>query len=142
MNCAYREIGEKERVWIVNPAHRISQGLNECYEIDHSEVYREPTGLPIPDELIFISWYAGGEASISGGCYYRGRGRVFAYTPGHEDYPIFYNPYVQRTIINGVRWAFNPYIANYESGKVAPYELLDQNKLIHINKDRNQCESI
>lgn len=137
MNCAYREVGEKERVWVVNPAHEIARGLDACYEIEHSEVYREPTGFPLPDELVMISWYAGGEAGISGGCYYRGRGRIFAYTPGHEDYPVFYNPWVQKTICNGVRWAFNPHIPRYASGEVEPLEPLDESKLIRIHKDRS-----
>lgn len=136
MNCAYREVGEKERVWVVNPAHSIAWGLKECFEIEHSEVYREPTGLPLPDELVFISWYAGGEAAISGGCYYRGRGRIFVFTPGHEDYPIFYDPSVQQVILNGVLWAYNSYFTTYSSGEVEPYERLDETKLIHVYKIR------
>lgn len=136
MNSAYREIGEKERVWIVNPAHEISFGLNACFEIQHSEAYREPTGFPLPDELITISWYAGGEAGISGGCYYRGRGRIFAFTPGHEDYPIFYNPWVQRVIINATRWAYNPSMPQYDAGEVPPYEILNESDLIRIHKER------
>ena len=136
MNSAYREVGEKERVWVVNPAHEITYGLDACFEIDHSEAYREPTGFPLPDELVTISWYAGGEAGISGGCYYRGRGRIFAFTPGHEDYPVFYNASVQRVIINATRWAYNPSSPRYDSGEVDAYEPLDERTLIRVHKER------
>ena len=136
MNSAYREWGEKERLWVVNPAHEIARGLGPCLEIAHSEVYREPTGLPLPDELVFISWYAGGEAGISGGCYARGRGRVFSFTPGHEDYPIYHHPGVQRVLINAVRWAHNPCPMICSPGEVAPLEDLDPNQLLRVHKDR------
>ena len=56
----WREIGEKERVWVVNRSHPIAQGLNMCFEIPHSEMYGEPFEIPAPDDLVFISWYAGG----------------------------------------------------------------------------------
>ena len=136
MNSAFRELGERERVWVVNPAHEICRGLGACFELEHSEVYREPTGYPLPEEILFLSWYAGGEAGISGGCYYRGRGRIFYFTPGHEDYPIYQNEQVQQVIVNGVRWAHNPWKADYESGEVAPLEPLDEKCLLHYEKQR------
>lgn len=136
MNSAFREDGEKERVWIVNPAHEICNGLGAFFEIEHTEVYREPTGFPLPDELLFISWYAGGEAGISGGCYYRGLGRIFYFTPGHEDYPVYYNENVRRIINNGVHWAYNPGCVQYERGEVAALEALDDSELLHYLKNR------
>lgn len=136
MNSAFREAGEKERVWVVNPAHEICRGLGSCFEIEHSEVYREPTGFPLPEEILFLSWYAGGEAGISGGCYYRGQGRIFYFTPGHEDYPIYHHKEVQKVIANGVRWAYNPWRAVYESGEVSSMETLDEARLLHYEKNR------
>ncbi len=129
MMSAYREVGEKERVWVVNPAHEIARGVPQFFEVPHTEVYREPTGLPMPDELVFVSWYAGGEIGLSGGCYYRGRGRVFYFTPGHEEYPIYYDKMIQKVIINAVRWAYNPWRVDYENGPVPPYETLDPETL-------------
>ena len=136
MNSAYRESGEKERVWMVNPAHEIARGLPCCFELSHSEVYREPTGLPMPDELVSLSWYAGGEAAISGSCYYRGQGRIFAFTPGHEDYPIYHDPNVQAVIRNGVSWACNPCRMALESGEVEAFEPLDPSTLMIVKKHR------
>lgn len=136
MNSAYRESGEKERVWIVNPAHEIVRGLPACFELPHSEVYRAPSGLPMPDELITISWYAGGEVSLSGCCYYRGQGRIFLFTSGHEDYPIYFDPNVQLILTNGVHWAYNPHRLSLESGEVSPLEALDPASLLSYEKHR------
>lgn len=135
-NCAYRECGEKERVWVVNPAHEITSGLPACMELPHSEAYREPMGFPLPEELLFLSWYAGGEAAVSGGCYYRGSGRVFFFTPGHEDYPIYDDPQIQRVLARATRWACNPDVTRYQTGEVAPLEALDEALLWRVHKDR------
>lgn len=104
-NLKWREIGEKERVWVVNPAHPIADGLGDYFEIEKTEMYGEPFGIPEPDSLVFISWYQGGEVFRSGCCYYRGQGKVFYFSPGHETLPIYYDANVQKVIANGVRWA-------------------------------------
>ena len=101
----WREAGERERVWVVNPAHEIAQGLGECFELEHSEMYGEPFTIPEPDELVFISWFEGGDVFRSGCCWTRGAGRIFYFGPGHEVYPIYHHPEVQRVIHNAVRWA-------------------------------------
>jgi trehalose utilization protein len=57
----WREAGEKERLWVCNPGHAIAQGLNAYFEIPHEEMYGEPFGIPNPDEVVFVSWFEGGE---------------------------------------------------------------------------------
>lgn len=106
-SCAlcWREAGERERVWVVNPGHPIAAGLGDCIEIEQSEMYGEPFGIPTPDELIFVSWFQGGEVFRSGATWTRGSGRIFYFSPGHEVYPIYHHPDVQRVIANGIRWA-------------------------------------
>ena len=106
-SCAlcWREAGERERVWVVNPGHPIAQGLGDCIEIEQSEMYGEPFGIPTPDELVFVSWFQGGEVFRSGATWTRGSGRIFYFSPGHEVYPIYHHPDVQRVIANGIRWA-------------------------------------
>ncbi len=101
----WREMGEKERIWVVEPGHPIAEGLGEYFEIPQTEMYGERFDIPAPDTLVFISWFAGGEVFRSGCCYNRGRGKVFYFRPGHETFPIFYQPEVQRVIKNAVRWA-------------------------------------
>lgn len=104
-NLKWREIGEKERLWVVNPAHPIAQGVGDYIEIPHAEMYGEHFDIPQPDELVFISWFQGGEVFRSGCCFYRGRGKIFYFRPGHETYPIYYHPGVLHVIANGVKWA-------------------------------------
>jgi trehalose utilization protein len=101
----WREIGEKERIWVVEPGHPIAQGLDEYIELEHTEMYGERFDVPAPDELVFISWFAGGEVFRSGCCFYRGKGKIFYFRPGHETYPIYHNPKILKVIENAVRWA-------------------------------------
>ena len=101
----WRESTDKERIWNINPSHPITQGLGDFVEIPAEEMYGEPFGIPTPDELIFISWFTGGEVFRSGATWQRGHGRIFYFRPGHETYPTYHHPDVQRIISNGVRWA-------------------------------------
>ena len=101
----WRNIGEKERVWVVNPGHPIADGLGEYFEIPHAEAYGEPFDIPEPDALVFVSWFAGGEVFRSGCCYNRGRGKVFYFRPGDQVYPIFHQEEVLHVIKNAVLWA-------------------------------------
>ncbi len=101
----WREIGEKERIWVVEPGHPIAEGVGQYIEVPQAEMYGERFDIPAPDTLVFVSWFQGGEVFRSGCCYHRGNGRVFYFRPGHETYPIFYQPEVLRVITNAVHWA-------------------------------------
>ena len=101
----YRDIGEKERIWVVSPGHPIARGLGEYFEIPHAEMYGEPADIPEPDELVFISWFGGGDVFRSGTCYYRGRGKVFYFRPGDQVYPIYFQKEVLQVIYNAACWA-------------------------------------
>ena len=101
----WRSIGEKERVWVVNPGHPIAEGLGEYFEIPRAEAYGEPFDIPEPDSLVFISWFAGGEVFRSGCCYKRGRGKIFYFRPGDQAYPIYHQEEVLRVIANAALWA-------------------------------------
>lgn len=101
----WREANEKERLWVINPNHPITQGIGPYIEIPMAEMYGEQFDIPDPDELLFVSWFEGGDVFRSGCCWHRGKGRIFYFRPGHETHPIFHHPQVQRVLINGVRWA-------------------------------------
>ena len=101
----WREVHEKERVWLVDPTHPIAAGLDPYFELPNSEMYGEHFDIPMPDEQVFISWYEGGEVFRSGCCFRRGLGRIFYFSPGHEIYPIYHHPVVQTILANAVRWA-------------------------------------
>jgi trehalose utilization protein len=104
----WREAGERERVWVVDPAHPIADGLGDSFVLDEEEMYGEPFDVPAPDQLVLISWFQGGEVFRSGCCWARGRGRVFYFRPGHETHPTYFQPMVRRVIANAVRWAAGP----------------------------------
>lgn len=100
----WREDGGNCRIWNVNPSHPIVEGIGEFIDLDVEEMYGEHFDIPEPDELIFVSWFPGGEVFRSGCTYRRGNGKVFYFQPGHETYPSYYNEKVQQVISNGVRW--------------------------------------
>jgi trehalose utilization protein len=102
----WREAGERERLWIVAPGHPITAGLEgEYFELPATEMYGEFFDIPPPDELIFISWFAGGEVFRSGCTFQRGKGKIFYFRPGHETFPIYYDANVKRVLANAVEWA-------------------------------------
>ena len=104
----WREAGERERVWVVDPSHPIAEGLGESFVIDHEEMYGEHFDVPVPDRLVLVSWFQGGEIFRSGCCYQRGRGRIFYFRPGHETHPTFFHPQVRQVIANAAHWAALP----------------------------------
>ncbi|OPG89464.1 trehalose utilization protein ThuA, partial [Bacillus spizizenii] len=67
----WRDDGEKERLWVIDPGHPIVSGLGEYIEIPQEEMYGERFEIPAPDELVFVSWFEGGEVFRSGCCYKR-----------------------------------------------------------------------
>jgi trehalose utilization protein len=104
----WREAGERERVWVVDRAHPIADGLGDSFVLEQEEMYGEPFDVPAPDQLVLISWFQGGEVFRSGCCYIRGTGRIFYFRPGHETHPTYFQPAVRRVIANAVRWAAGP----------------------------------
>jgi len=123
----WREIGEKERLWVVDPAHPIAEGLSEYFELPHTEMYGEHFDIPQPDQLVFISWFEGGEVFRSGCCWHRGLGKVFYFRPGHETLPIYHNETVLRVIYNGIRWAAPSGLKKVVRGNVQPLENVNRN---------------
>lgn len=101
----WRESGDRERLWVVAPGHPITEGIGDYIQLEHEEMYGEPFGIPEPDELVFVSWFTGGEVFRSGCCYTRGQGKIFYFRPGHETIPTYHNAEVQHVISNAIRWA-------------------------------------
>jgi trehalose utilization protein len=121
----WREAGERERIWVVEPGHPIAEGLGETIEIDHEEMYGERFDVPQPETLVFLSWFQGGEVFRSGCCYTRGKGRIFYFRPGHETFPTYHHPDVQKVIANAVRWAAQPPSPKIIFGNAKPREVLE-----------------
>ncbi len=101
----WRSAGEREIVWTVDPTHPIAAGVPQPFVIEQQEMYGEFFDVPPPDELVFVSWFSGGEVFRSGLTYRRGHGKVFYFSPGDQEYPVYHHPVVRRVIANGVEWA-------------------------------------
>ena len=100
-NLKWREADERERLWVVRPGHPIVEGIGEYIEIDQEEMYGEHFDIPQPDELVFVSWFQGGEVFRSGACWERGAGKVFTSGPARDlphllqpDHPVLATPCV------------------------------------------------
>jgi trehalose utilization protein len=120
----WREAGERERIWVVDPSHPIADGLDDGFAIDEEEMYGEHFDVPAPDRLVLVSWFQGGEVFRSGCCYERGRGRIFYFRPGHETHPTYFHPGVRTVIANAARWASQPMGSSPVRGNREPLEPL------------------
>jgi len=104
-SLAWRNTGERELVWTVKPTHPIARGVEHPLVIDHHEMYGEFFDIPDPDDLVFISSFAGGEVFRSGVTFTRGLGKIFYFSPGDQEYPVYFHPQVRRVLANAVEWA-------------------------------------
>ena len=101
----WRNDGERELVWTVAPRHPIAEGVPHPIRIPQQEMYGEFFDIPDPEETVFLSTFEGGEVFRSGVTYTRGLGRVFYFSPGDQEFPVYHHADVQRVLANGVRWA-------------------------------------
>ena len=90
-------------MWTVDPAHPIAAGVPQPIVIESHEMYSEHFDIPAPDELVFISSFAGGEVFRGGCCFRRGAGRIFYFSPGDHEFPVYHHPDVQLVLANAVR---------------------------------------
>ena len=104
-SLAWRNASDTELVWTVAPSHPISQGVPQPIVIEEQEMYGEYFDIPAPEELVFLSTFTGGEVFRSGCCWRRGKGKIFYFSPGDQDYPVYHHPDIQRVLANGVVWA-------------------------------------
>ena len=102
-NLTWRD-GDKERLWVVEPSHPITRGIDRVITLEEEEMYGEPFVIPTPDKLLFISNFSGGEVFRSGCLWERGNGKIFYFRPGDENFKTYYNPEIQKVIKNAVRF--------------------------------------
>ena len=122
-HLTWRESGDRELLWVTNPAHPITQGIDRFLVLDHEETYGEPFIVPHPEETLLLGNFSGGEAFRAGLLYRRGNGTIFYFQPGHETYPTYHHPQVQKLLVNAVRFLkpqvripFNaPHVRFYDS---------------------------
>ena len=100
---------QQEIVWNIMPQHPIAKGVPKRFEL-WDEMYGEPFCIPTPDELVFSSWFEQGNIFRSGCTFYRGKGKIFYFQPGHESCDSFYNKHVRTIIKNAVHWLYTEHI--------------------------------
>ena len=111
-NLTWRESSDSEVVWVIDPAHPITRGIDRYFKLDAEETYGEPFTVPNPDKVLLISSYSGGEVFRSGLYYERVNGKIFYFQPGHETFPTYKVPEVQTIITNAVRYVTPTYRQN------------------------------
>lgn len=99
----WREDGKAEVLKCVAPSHPVARGLGD-FVIPQTEMYNEPFLVPPPEKTIFFSSWATGEQFRSCNVWHAGEGRVVYFRPGHETYPIYFQPEPLKVIANSVVW--------------------------------------
>ncbi|MGB3730696.1 ThuA domain-containing protein [Microbacterium sp.] len=118
----WRQGTDRELVWTIAPTHPIAEGVAQPIVLPAQEMYGEFFDVPNPDDLVFVSGFSGGEVFRSGMTFSRGHGRIFYFSPGDQDYPVYHDANIQRVIANAVRWAHQsrprvaPRIGMYHEG--------------------------
>ena len=108
-NLCWRETGDSENLWVIEPSHPIMKGIDRVITLPHEETYGEPFSIPTPDKLLMIGSYSGGEVFRSACLFDRGNGKVFYFQPGHETFPTYHIPEVQTIIRNAVYYVAPTY---------------------------------
>ncbi len=123
----WRESGDRERLWVIDPTHPIADGLPDTFALPHEETYGERFDIPTPDDVVLASWFTGGEIFRSGCCFRRGRGKIFYFRPGHESFPTFYDENVGKVLRNAAHWAAPVAMPDAVLGKVEALEPAKEN---------------
>ena len=119
----WRSEHDRELIWTVNPTHPIAQGVPHPIIIDEDEMYGEFFDIPVPDELVFLSTFSGGEVFRSGATFRRGHGKIFYFRPGDQDYPTYHHRDIRKVIANAVTWTRSererklPQLLRHETGE-------------------------
>jgi trehalose utilization protein len=100
----YRPDGAPGTLTVKSPDHPIAAGLPAKIVVPQTEMYNEPFHVPEPDEVIFEETWELGEHFRSGMIWNIGKGKVFYFRPGHEQYPVFKQPEMIQILTNACVW--------------------------------------
>jgi trehalose utilization protein len=106
-NCCfpyYKAHGESSKVETLLPNHPIAQGIAQQFEIPQTEMYGEPFHVPVPDEVIFKETWRDGKWFRAGMIWNVGKGKVFYFRPGHENFTVYQQPTILKIIDNATRY--------------------------------------
>ncbi len=102
-----RNEGRAELIHILKPEHPIARGVRD-FTIPKTETYWNPFTVPAPDLKILEGRYEGDQQDGNDGLLWQyGKGKVFYFRPGHETYPILFQPEIRQILKNAVRFLAN-----------------------------------
>lgn len=101
---SYVNHGQPEQMWVVLPEHPIAEGISD-FRIPQTEIYTEPFEVPEPEAVVFEGTWESGHRNREVLVWTLDKGRMVYIRPGHESYPIFFMPEMQKLVANSVRWA-------------------------------------
>jgi trehalose utilization protein len=101
---AYVNDRSTHRITVADTKHPIARGVRD-FVIPKEERYEEPFIVPEPEAVVFDGYYESTKTNARQGlCWTIGKGRVFYFRPGHEEFPIFFMPEVRRILRNAALW--------------------------------------
>ncbi len=106
-NCCFPEYaahGKPSRMKTLLPDHPIAKGITGEFTVSQTEMYGEPFHVPSPDAVVFEETWKAGQRFRSGAIWGLGRGKVFYFRPGHENFNVFHQPEPLQIVANATRW--------------------------------------
>jgi len=106
-NCCFPEYkahGKLSKFKTLLPDHPIASGIPKEFTLPQTEMYDEPFHVPAPDAVIFEERWEAGQRFRSGAVWSLGKGKVFYFRPGHENFNVFHQPEPLKIITNAARW--------------------------------------
>ena len=106
-NCCFPEYaahGKPSKMKTLVPDHPIAKGIRNEFIVSQTEMYGEPFHVPKPDAVVFEETWKAGQRFRSGAIWDLGRGKVFYFRPGHENFNVFHQPEPLKIVANATRW--------------------------------------
>jgi trehalose utilization protein len=106
-NCCFPHVeahGGPSKVRTLLPGHPIAAGVPAEFTIPQTEMYGEPFHVPEPDEVVFEERWEDGQWFRAGALWNLGKGKVFYFRPGHENFSVFLQPETLKITENAVRY--------------------------------------
>ncbi|MBA7685594.1 hypothetical protein ES703_94019 [subsurface metagenome] len=109
-NCCFPEYaahGKPSKLKTLLRRHPIAAGIPRQFTLPQTEMYNEPFHVPAPDAVVFEETWEAGQRFRSGAVWSIGKGKLFYFRPGHENFNVFHQPEPLKIIANAARWLGN-----------------------------------
>ena len=106
-NCCFPEYaahGKPSKIKTLLPRHPIARSIARKFSVGQTEMYGEPFHVPTPDAVVFEERWQAGQRFRSGAIWNLGKGKVFYFRPGHENFNVFHQPEPLKIVANAARW--------------------------------------